>query len=407
MSRIFFINRFFFPDHSATSQLLTDLAFYVQQQAIDVHILTSRMRYDDPEAVLDSEAMVNDVNIHRLWSTRFGRGNLIGRALDYLSFYVSIMIALLIKIKKGDVVVVKTDPPMLSVVAYPLVRLHRAKLINWLQDIFPETATQLKVVGFNDCSEKWLCKLRNLTLKYADHNVVIGRVMGQHLNQNCLTVKNVTVIHNWSDAEQISPIADADNPLIKQWALEHKFVVGYSGNLGRAHDFQTMLDCAERLKSETEIVFLFIGGGAGLDKVQQQVNEKSLNNVLFKPYQSRERLIQSLNVIDLHWITLKPVLEGLIVPSKFYGIIAAGKPLIFVGHQNGEIAQLIQQCECGSVVNPGDVDGLTERILKYKNDPDMMLTMGQAARHHFIEKYNKKIALKKWLDLLVKITRNN
>ena len=352
MKKIIFINRYFYPDHSATSQMLSDLAFGLTTQIQDkeIHIVTSQQRYDDPSAKLPAYQQINQVHIHRVKTTQFGRQNLIGRASDYLSFYLSAAIKLLKLTKKGDTLVAKTDPPLISVIAATVAKLKKAHLVNWLQDLFPEVAAELGIKLATGIVYKILKGLRNKTLKQAKMNIVIGDLMAERLRQEGIADNKITVIHNWADGEQIRPVAHEQNPLRKEWGLEGQFVVGYSGNLGRSHDFTSILAAAEALKNNTGIKFLFIGGGAQLPDIQHQCKEKGLNNVLFKPYQPRENLAQSLSVSDVHLISLKPELEGLIVPSKFYGVLAAGRPVIFIGDNAGELARIIKREQCGCCV---------------------------------------------------------
>src|SRR6202044_1516100 len=139
------VNRFFFPDHSATSQILSDLAFHLAGQGRDVHVVTGTQIYDDPKAALPEYEIVNGVRVHRVSSTRFGRDALLGRSIDYLSFYRSVGRRLIEITRQGDMIIAKTDPPLLSVVAMAATRRRGARLVNWLQDIYPETATVLGV----------------------------------------------------------------------------------------------------------------------------------------------------------------------------------------------------------------------------------------------------------------------
>src|SRR5439155_4896450 len=164
--------------------------------------------------------------------------------------------------------------------------------------------------------------------------------------------ERVHVIPNWSDDEEIVPVAHANNPLRSQWSLVDKFVVGYSGNLGRAHEFETILAASTRLRGHDRIAFVCIGGGHHFDEFARRVREHGVKHMFrFVPYQDRKLLKFSLGVPDTHWISLKPELEGLIVPSKFYGIAAAGRAVISISARDGEIARLVEQHDCGLVVS--------------------------------------------------------
>jgi glycosyltransferase involved in cell wall biosynthesis len=185
------------------------------------------------------------------------------------------------------------------------------------------------------------------------------------------------------------------------WGIDDKFVVGYSGNLGRAHEFDTVLAASERLRHDPSIVFLFIGSGHNLDKLANLVNARGLAaNFRFIPYQERAFLKYSLGVPDLHWLSLKPELEGLIVPSKFYGIAAAGRPIIAITAADGEIANLVRNHQCGRVIEPGDSEKLAATILALSRNPEQLATMGRNARAMLDSQFTRRAALRRWCDVL-------
>ena len=195
------------------------------------------------------------------------------------------------------------------------------------------------------------------------------------------------------------------NPLRREWGLEHSFVVGYAGNLGRAHEFHTLLAAAERLRGNPRIGFLFIGGGRGFDQLAQAVRERGLHGISrFMAYQPEERLKNALNAADVHLISLRPELEGLIVPSKFYGIAAVGRPMISVTASGGEIAQLVRQHECGLVIEPGDGQALLEAVTLLCDDPSRAAEMGRRARAMLDNRFAHKHALAQWESLLATLT---
>lgn len=393
--KIVFVNRFFFPDHSATSQLLTDLAVHLAQTGCEVMVLTSRQISDNPSMPQPRQTTFQGVEIVRVWSTRFGRKRLSGRALDYLTFYASALWRLLITVRRGAVIVTKTDPPMISVVGALVSRIHGAVLVNWIQDLFPEVASALAVNG-SGWLEKPLRALRNRSLLSALQNVVIGEGMARRLEKEGVPPNRIRVIHNWADGQAIQPIAREHNDLRGEWKLRDAFVVGYSGNFGRAHEFDTILSAAEILRDIKQIVFLFIGDGAQMDSMKQTVQRRHLDNVIFKPYQPRDQLALSLSVPDLHVISLIPALEGLIVPSKFYGIAAAGRPMLYIGDTNGEIPLLIQNGQCGFSVETHHAQAAADVIMKMTQDASTCRRLGQRARILFDQQFDKPLAMEHW-----------
>jgi colanic acid biosynthesis glycosyl transferase WcaI len=418
--KLIFLNRFFHPDHSATSQMLSDLAFALAESGGEVAVITSRQRYDAPADTLPARESVGGVSVYRIWTSRFGRANLVGRTIDYATFYLSAAWRLWRLARPGDVVIAKTDPPMLSVIAAPLCRQRKARLVNWLQDIFPETAQALGVGGrMAHAPFRLMQRLRSRSLKAADMNAVLGQRMAERVSSLGVRVDRIRILPNWADGASIAPVDPRANALRREWALGDAFVVGYSGNLGRAHEIDTLLEAMTVLEatpgtaSATDtaapgrnerqrppVVWLFIGNGALLDVLKVEVARRRLTSVRFKPYQPKARLADSLSAADVHLVSLRPALEGLIVPSKFYGVTAAGRPTVFIGDEDGEIARLIAHHKCGLTVATGDGRVLARAILNLAVDPDLCRWMGQRAREAFNAEFDKPIALARWESLL-------
>ncbi len=403
--KLIFINRYFHPDHSATSQMLSGVAFALAANGHDVRIITSRQRYDAPDVTLPPSETIDGVAITRVWTSRFGRSNLIGRTFDYLTFYLTAAWALWRLARRDDVVVAKTDPPMMSVLAAPIARWRGAHLVNWLQDIFPEVAVGLgmargRASGLAFGIMRWL---RDRSLRSAAINVVLGERMADRLAALDIAQSKIRIVPNWADGTLIRPVEPAHNSLRRQWGLADKFVVAYSGNLGRAHDVETMLEAialTEQSVIASRVAWLFIGGGAQLATMQQEAKSRGLASVSFKPYQPQERLAESLSAADAHLISLRPELEGLIVPSKFYGVAAAGRASIFIGDASGEIARILRRIDGGIVVPQGDGAALATAVLALAADPRRCTTIGVNARRAFDLEYDKPLAVKRWEQLV-------
>lgn len=377
--RIFFFNRFVAPDLSATSQLLADLAGHLAAQGMAVTLVGSRQRYDDAGALLPERERIDGFDVLRVGGSRFGRGALAGRALDYASYLRAARRVLDAQVSRGDCVVLMTDPPLLGAHLGLRARRRGARVVHWLQDLFPEVAEVLlgPAVRAGSGPLRWL---RDRSLRQADRCVAISGAMARRLIARGVAPERVGVIENWTDENAVQPLAADANPLRGAWGLQGKFVVGYSGNLGRAHDWRTMLEVATGLRGRDDIRFLLIGGGRGQQALVAEARTRGLDNVLLKPYQSREQLAHSLTLPDLHWLSLHPALEGCIFPSKWYGIIAAGRPALFIGDPQGEIAQRLRAADCGAAVAPGDVPGARRCIERLAADPAAARDCGARAR---------------------------
>lgn len=395
--RLIFVNRYFYPDVSASSQMLSDLALGLATERLERHVICSRQLYEDARVRLPAHDHWKAVNIHRCWSTRFGRARLLGRALDYLSFYVSATIEMLRRSRRGDVIVAMTDPPLISVLAALVAKIKGTALINWVQDVFPEasTALQIKVPG-----AAWLSRWRNWSLQIARLNVVLGEQMRQRLLALGVPETRLRVVSNWADGAALTPRPPEHSSLRRALGAEQLFIVQYSGNLGRVHDYVTILDAAIGLHGRSGWLFLFVGGGSNMKRLQQHAARLGLTNVRFLPYQPRESLADSLAAGDVHLTCLLPEMEGLVVPSKFYGILAAGRPVIVIGDPDGEQARTVRTERCGAVVRRGDGPGLIEVLKAARSDPAWLRAAGQRARAAFEAHYDLRLALAEWRGAL-------
>lgn len=400
MNRIIFINRFFFPDLAPTAQLLADVVEDLGEAGREVHVIASRQSYTDPKAGLPADGTFHGARVHRVWSTRFGRAGLLGRALDYATFMLTATWRMLRLAGHADIIVAKTDPPLISALAAAVCRLRGAILVNWIQDLFPDVAVALGVIRPRSAALWALSALRDISLRRACLNVTLGGRMAERIAGMGVDRARIHVRHNWVDSDLVTPVPRRDNPLRAAWGLGEAFVVGYSGNFGRVHEFETILEAARLLQGDPGVRFLFVGQGARLERVKGTVRELGLGNIVFQDYQPRERLRDSLSAADAHLVSLLPDMEGCVVPSKFYGIAAAGRPTLFVGDPDGEIARLLELHQCGLSSAPGDAQGLAAHIRALALAPEECARMGRNARAATDVLYAKPLALADWRALL-------
>lgn len=399
---IWFVNSYFHPDHAATSQILSDVAFELAASGLGVRIITGQRSYDGGSRYPASE-VINGVDVTRLPSLGPSGRGMLARLGRYLAMYLGAAWLLLIHIRRGDVVVCKTDPPLLSIPLAVVARLRGAKLVNWLQDLYPEVADSLGV-GLPGAVGWLLKRLRNWSLNVAVCNVAIGECMAQLLRDHGIEDHKIAILTNFVDDRHIVPLKDA-NPLRNQWGLKDMFVLGYSGNLGRAHDVETFIDMAILLRERQDIVFLFIGGGHFVDMLRERLAAANVTNVRFENYQPRDQLNLSLALPDAHWASLLPEMEGLIVPSKIYGIMAAGRPMIAVCSPTGEMAQIIARAQTGIQVTPGDAKGFADAVTLLADDQALLHRLGTNARNEIDANASQARVMQGWLALLDRISQ--
>ena len=402
--RVLLVNHFAFPDLSATSQMVGGLAAALSAHGHDVLVMAGRRLHDQRHERLPKHDAWEGVRIRRVSSGGFGRGCLWSRAGGYAAFHAAAAWGVAAMARRDDIVVCLTDPPMLSVSLAPVIRARRAVLINWVQDLFPEVASSLGLKGTQGAAGQILQAARDRSLRGARMNVVLGERMAERLAARGIPADRIRVIHNYADGASVRPIPNGHNRLRWDWGLQDRFVVGYSGNMGRAHEFGTVLSAAEALADDPGIVFLFVGRGHYHAEIAGAAAARGLGNVLFQPLQPAARLAETLAAIDLHLVSLRPELEGLIVPSKIYGIAAAGRPGLFVGDPDGEVARLLLRHRCGMAVRIGDVRGLVDALVMLRGDPALRAALGANARTAFLREFDRPVAAATWLRLIDEIT---
>ena len=401
--RLVILNQFFYPDHSATSQLMTDLGESLVGRGFEVTALAGRGRYNGGGGLPAREEYAG-VSIERAWSTGFGKGSVVGRLADYLTFYVGAALKLL-TLRRHDVVLVLTTPPLISLPALLVCRLRRMKLVALVQDVYPDVAVALGALKGGGLAARLLDALNRLVLRHADRIIVLGECMRERIAEKAGAGADgrIDVIHNWADGEKIAPLAPGEeNSFRRAQDLGERLVVLFSGNFGRVNEFATVLDAAGRLRARADILFLFVGGGARASEIEDFVRRESLANVRLLPYQPRAALRYSLAAGDAHLVTLAEGLAGLSVPSKAYGILAAGRPVLFVGDAGSAVARLVEEHGCGEVVPAGGGGRLAEIIAAWADDRTRPALLGERARALFASRFDRPHAVSAYAESLAK-----
>ncbi|MDX3924427.1 MAG: glycosyltransferase family 4 protein [Shinella sp.] len=401
--RVIFANRYFYPDQSATSRMVSALAFGLAKRGFDVTAIASRSYHDRPDGELKAHETISGVKVVRLPSSRSGRRSIPHRILDYLLFHFAAFFWMLRHVSRGDACVVCTDPPLLSVSSAAAIRLKGGHLVNWVMDLFPETATELGVFSEARFGGTLPRRLRDWSLAMSSLTICPTASMADYLSGKGVPKDRILALYHWSDAAEIYPVAPEENRLRAEWGLKDVFVVGYSGNFGLAHEFATLIEAATLLRDEPGIRFLMIGGGQQQRRVCETVRQRALENVIFKPLQPVSAIAESLSTPDVHIVSLLPRLEHCIVPSKFYGILAAGRPTIFIGDAKGEVARAVIANDCGTPVEIGQSEQLARIIRTLKDSAGHRTRMAANARRLLETEYSYERALDSWCAVLARL----
>lgn len=414
---IVLLNQAFHPDIVATAQMGRDLAEALVRRGHTVTAVSSRSIYGQKGAVLPAQDefsvapevdgdKAGVVRVRRVGSSLFGRSGTLARVFDFGMFYVRAAWALL-TMEKPDVVVGFSTPPYIALLALFCRFVRGSRAVYWAMDLYPEVMVPSGMLKASSPLYKLLARLHRKLVRRADATVVLGRCMQQRVLdalQGDAAGRKVHMIPVWSDEAGVRPVDRAENRLRAQWGVGDAFVVMYSGNFGIGHDAATILGAMERLKDRADIQFIFVGGGKRRPEVETFIREKGLTNARYLDYQPREMLAESLSAADVHLISLRDGMEGLIVPSKLYGIMACARPSIFIGPDASEVARVLGEAGCGVVVQEGDAQRLAARIVSYAQNVPEVDRAGAAALRSFQERYTRRASCTAWCELLERLT---
>jgi colanic acid biosynthesis glycosyl transferase WcaI len=395
VSRILITTQVFYPSHDAISQLLTDLAVGLVEAGVEVHVLTSGVNYMTGE-ILARHEIHKRVRIWRVPNVRSDKGSLLQRSLSYAAF-LTLSGPTMALVPKPDVVFYLSTPPMLGWSAGLAKSLAGIKSVFIAQDVYPEILDKSGHLK-NGFAINALAMLDRAVLDKMDRVVVLGERMSEVMQAKGVAPERIRVIENWAPAAGIGTGERKGNELLKRLGIEDKLVVQYSGNMGVVHDMAPILEAAEILKDDDETVFLFIGGGKRRAEVEKRKAGAGLENVMLLPYQPLDELPVSLAAADVSLVSLRPEMEGLVFPSKLYGILASARPVIFIGDENGDIARIVERAECGVSVQTGGQ--LAKALGELKKNTKELEAMGRRARKYFDENYGRERSIEKYRKLI-------
>ena len=389
--RILVLNQYFHPDRSATSQLLTELCEDLAERH-DVFVVTGRPSYnvahDTGSRGLVSRERHGKVRVARVWSTTFDRtAGMPGRLTNYATYLTS-SVAGAFAVSRPDIVVALTDPPPVGLIGAAIAKARRIPFVLVVKDLFPEVAVHLGALR-NPAMIQGMRAARSALLAAADRVVSIGRDMDERLLKLGVPAHRITTIHDWSDGRLVCPL-DRPSALRERHGWGDRFVVMHSGNVGLSQDLDIVIETAALLLDDTDVLFAIVGEGASKAGLQADVTTRDLRNVTFLPFQDREELSESLGAADVHLVGLQRGLAGAIVPSKVYGILAAGKPFVAAIEAGAEPALIAEEYGCGLRVEPGDPRALADGLLEMR-DSDLV-AMGKRGREALESRFDRSYA---------------
>jgi glycosyltransferase involved in cell wall biosynthesis len=385
----------FYPEMISTGMHMTELATRLAELGWEITVYTAKPSWGTDEGdgrAVPKELVHEGVRILRVPTIGSQRGGLVSKTVASVSFVLSAAWALLRQRSDHAGMIITTNPPFLGVLGWLVSRLRRRPYLIIVYDVFPDFAVSLGVLRADSWLAKVWARTTRLILAGAAVTVVIGRDMLDLIKRKMpeRTHDRIVVIPNWSDERHVHPIPREENTFRAEHHLQDRFVVQYAGRLGEKHNLEPLIDAARLLEGEP-VLFQFVGEGAKKPKLQAMAAEHRLRNVQFLPYQPMHRLAEMLSAADLAVVCLEAGHTGISVPSKAYGVIAGGTPLMGILDPDSEIGQMIKETGCGLLVEPEGRE-IARAIRGLVAEPERREAMGEAGRAAFLEKYTLSAA---------------
>ncbi len=375
------LNQFYWPDTAATAQLLADVAAGLVANGHEVHVLTSRRCYGGGSQDHPAESTTDaGVYVHRVAATGFGRVGLIGRALDYATFYLRAMHRAR-RLPRMDVCVALTTPPFIASVGWRLKSKRGTKLVLWTMDLYPEIAVAFGMLRAGGVVHRLLARLAKKIYQRADAIICLGDHMRDALMKAGAPPARISVVHNWVPGEAVAPQPPSGGCV----------TLLYSGNIGMGHELETAVRAIAELPDRSHFRARFIGFGKLRGMLEDLVARLGLGDcVTFSSPCSLDELSANLAAGDIHLVSQRPGTQGLMVPSKIYGILAAARPAIYIGPSDTEVAAILVDAGAGLIVPPGDIRAAAASLQQLIDDSALRGQMGRRAGEYYGHNFGRK-----------------
>lgn len=400
---------YYYPDVASTGQILKELCEGLKDKFNITLICTVPSysgkiedKYKNKKYYYEN---IEGINVIRVRVPEFSKENKVSRIKNLLSYFFRSLF-LTMKLKKQDYIFAISQPPILGGVLGALGKfLKGGKLIYNIQDFNPE---QTMAVGYskNKVLLKIVMFIDKLSCRASDKVIVVGRDMQETLKKrfNYKNVPKNTFINNWINEKEIYPLEEENEKILafkKKHELENKIVIMYSGNIGLYYDLENLIKIIGRFKDREEVVFAFVGDGTKKKEIEDYTVKNDLRNVKFIPYQPKEELIYSLNAADIHWVVNAKGIKGISVPSKLYGVMAAGKTVLGVLEEGSEGRLIIEECNCGICIEPGSYDEIYKAIEKIISNINLYKAIGKNGKSYVDKNIKKDVAIEKYIKEII------
>lgn len=390
------VSEIYYPEDISTGYYLTNIAEGLAQD-YDVKVICGQPNYASRGVRAPKHEVHNGVEIFRVSSTTLDKNVIPYRIINMLTLSVSMLAFAVRHFRKTDRVLVVTAPPSLPFVSAVASLFKGASYTLLLHDCYPEVLIAVGKMKPNSLASRAVNILNSWLYKHASKIIVVGRDMNELLRNKTNGLKiPIVFIPNWADLESIHPTPRNQNSLLSDLGIENKFIFMYAGNIGHPTDIESIIECADRLRTKEDVHFIFVGSGAKSSYLRDEVERRRLKNVTILGQRPRNEQIVFLNACDVGLISLVKNMWGTAMPSRTYNILAAGKPILALTEDGSELARVIEEENVGWYTQPGDVDELQAKVLEIYENRGLLNEMGKRARDAAIEKYSRKSAIERY-----------
>jgi len=396
------LNQYYAPDVASTGRLLHELAQELVKRGADVSVVTSQPSYGPPETWVKCQPneVRDGVRVSRLVTTRFNKDNMLGRALNWLTFMVPMTARVMFTTQPDRVYLYTTNPPILAVIGAFVSLFRRHTYVMLLHDAYPHMPVWMGKIRKGGFAEKLWHRLNKFMYRRAAETIVLcSKAKTLVCDSYGVDPKRVHVIPNWADGKELNPKPKRESAFAAKHDLIKPFVLMYSGNLGLYYSFETMLSAAELLRDEP-FKLVLIGAGGRKSWIKEQIDARGLSNTLLLPYQPFETITDSLAACDASLVTIARGVEGISFPSKLYSSLATGRAIVALCEPDSELRELVDEKDVGIWLEPEDAEGLAVAVRAMMKDPAKVEAQGVKSREVFEERYTLEHAGERYEHVL-------
>ena len=402
-NRLWVITELYYPENNQTGYYLTKIAEGLAGK-FEVKVICGQPNYAARGIRAAKNEIRNEVEIFRVWGTTWDKDVLAFRLINMLTLGASIFFKSLSKFKKNEDILVVSAPPSLPFLTAVAAKARRASYTLVIQDKYPETLIAVGKMKKNAVSVKILNNFNRWLYRGAKKIIVVGRDMRElvetQANKYSAAKTPIVVIQNWASLEEVEPAPRAENQILREHNLLEKFVFLYAGNMGHPQDLESIIYCAEKLKTDERFHFLFLGSGVKRKWLEKEVTEKQLKNITLLASRPRNEQKIFLNACDVGLVPLVKKMRGAAMPSRTYNLMAAGKPILALTEDHSEIARVIGEDKVGWFVPPCEPKKLLRMIYQIYAEREIIPQMAKRARESALEKYSLETAIEKYKNAI-------